>query len=534
VYDRAVSQDPTFARAIALHQRGDIVSAEQLYRQILRLKPQHAGALHLLGAIHLQRGELTEALAACAAALAINPANAAAQQTQGDALHDLKRYPEAIAAYDRCLALEPNSFVAWSNRGSALLRSRRFDDAVSSYERALALRGNLANPHLNRGAALQELGRFDAALESFDRAIAADPGLAAAHANRGCTLDCLGRAQEALASCERAIALSPDYAAAHLNRAVTLLRLGRFPEGWAEYEWRWRNTESALGRDRRRSPVPLWLGREPLAGKTILLHAEQGYGDTLQFCRYARLVRERGAQVVLEVHAALKRVLGRLEGVAQVISRDDPTPAVDFQCPLLSLPLAFGTTLETIPSGQRYLTGEPELVERWRLRLGERRGLRVGLVWSGGFRPNEPEYWSANARRNIELRNLAALHHPRIEYVSLQKGQPAEAEPQQLRRQGRAPCLFDQTRELADFADTAALIENLDLVVSVDTATAHLAAALGKPTWILSRFDGCWRWLLNRSDSPWYPSVRLFRQQAPGTWDDVVRQVRDELFRLVA
>ena len=544
MYDRAVSEDPTFARAVALHRRGDTGSAEQLYRQILRLQPRHAGALHLLGAIQLQRGELTAALAACEAALAISPGNAAAQQTHGDVLHDLKRYDQAIAAYDRCLALDPRCFIAWSNRGSALLHSRRFDAAVSSYDRALALQPSgrdgtaprwLANPYLNRGAALQELGKFDAALASFDRAIAADPALAAAHANRGCTLDCMGRPQEALASCDRAIALSPDYAAAHLNRGITLLRLGRFPEGWAEYEWRWRNTAAALGRDRRHGSLPLWLGREPLAGRTILLHSEQGYGDTLQFCRYASLAGERGAKVVVEVHPALKRVLRRLQGVAQVISRDEPTPDVDFRCPLMSLPLAFGTTLETIPTAQRYLTCEPQLVQEWRLRLGERRGLRVGLVWSGGFRPDEPEYWSANARRNIELHSLAGLAHPRIEYVSLQKGQPAEAEPQELQRQGwSGPRLIDRTRELSDFADTAALIENLDLVVSVDTATAHLAAALGKPTWILSRFDGCWRWLLGRSDSPWYPSVRLFRQQASGSWDDVIRQVRDELFRLVA
>lgn len=543
-----MTEDPTFARAVELHQRGEIAAAEPLYQQVLRRQPRHAGALHLLGVIHLQRGELAQALAACEAALAANPRNAGAHLTQGDALHDLKRYTEAVGAYDRCLALDPDRFVAWSNRGSALLRGRRFDEAVSSYERALALQGQgtgqrggrtsprwLANPYLNRGAALQELGKFDAALESFDRAIAADPDLAQAHANRGCTLDCLGRPQEALSSCERAIALQPDYAAAHLNRAMTLLRIGRFPEGWAEYEWRWRNTESALCRDRRWSSVPLWLGREPLAGKTLLLHAEQGYGDTLQFCRYARLAHERGARVVLEVHPALKRVLSRLEGVAQVISRDEPAPDVDFQCPLMSLPLAFGTTLETIPSGQRYLSGEPELVERWRARLGERQGFRVGLVWSGGFRPNEPEYWSANARRNIELRSLIELAHPRIEYVSLQKGQPAEAEPQELRRQGwSGPRLLDMTAEVSDFAQTAALIESLDLVVSVDTATAHLAAALGKPTWILSRFDGCWRWLLGRSDSPWYPSVRLFRQPAPGTWRDVIGQVRDELFRLAA
>jgi hypothetical protein len=218
---------------------------------------------------------------------------------------------------------------------------------------------------------------------------------------------------------------------AHLNRAMSLLRLGRFAEGWAEYEWRWRNTESALFRDGRWSSVPLWLGREPLAGKTILLHAEQGYGDTLQFCRYARLVSDRGARVVLEVHPALKRLLRRLDGVAQVISRDEPAPDVDLQCPLMSLPLAFGTTLETIPSGQRYLTAEPEVVERWRERLGERRGFRVGLVWSGGFRPNEQEHWSAKARRNIEPERLIGLDHPRIEYVSLQKERAGEAATQE-------------------------------------------------------------------------------------------------------
>lgn len=535
-----VTGDPTFARALDLHKRGDIGSAEQLYQQILRAQPRHAGAMHLLGTIHLQRGNATAALSACEAALAIDPRNAGACQTQGDALHDLGRYGEAVAAYDRCLALNAGHFVAWCNRGSALLHSRRFEEAVASYDRALTLQRKFANPHLNRGAALQELGRFDAALESFDRAIALEPALASAHANRGCTLDCLGRPQEALASCERAIALEPDYATAHLNRAMALLRLGRFPEGWAEYEWRWRNAQSTLVRDRRQSCAPLWSGRESLAGKTILLQAEQGYGDTLQFCRYARLAGERGAKVVLEVHPALKRVLSGLEGVAQVVARGEPTPDVDFQCPLMSLPLAFGTTLDTIPSGLRYLSGEPQLREQWRLRLGERRGFRVGLVWSGGFRTHEPEYWSANARRNIELERLTELEHPRIEYVSLQKSQPAEAGPQGQRRQavtsgaGGTPRLVDHTRDLSDFAQTAALIENLDLVISVDTATAHLAAALGKPTWILSRFDGCWRWLLGRSDSPWYPSVRLFRQQAPGVWDDALRQVREELFRLVA
>jgi hypothetical protein len=272
-----------------------------------------------------------------------------------------------------------------------------------------------------------------------------------------------------------------------------------------------------------------------LEGKTILLHAEQGYGDTLQFCRYARRVRAQGADVILEVPTSLGRLMKRLEEVGRVIFPEDATPEVDLQCPLMSLPLAFGTTLETIPCGERYLVAEPALVERWRVRLGERRAFRVGLVWSGGLRPSQPESWSVNARRNIDLQMLAGLNHPRIEYVSLQKGEPAESEAQDLRRRGwSGPTLIDHTKELTDFAQTAALIENLDLVVSVDTATAHLSAALGKPTWILNRLDSCWRWLWNRVDSPWYGSARLFRQSAPGSWDGVVRQVRDELFQLAA
>jgi hypothetical protein len=283
-------------------------------------------------------------------------------------------------------------------------------------------------------------------------------------------------------------------------------------------------------------PWPLWLGKESIAGRTILIHAEQGLGDTVQFCRYAKLLAERGASVILEVQAPLLKLLEGAEGVSRLIaSGSEWPPDIDYQCPLMSLPLAFATTLASIPADVPYLSSNPEKVSFWREKLGERQKLRVGLVWSGGFRPEQPELWAVNSRRNIPLSKLAPLVHPEIEFYSLQKGQPAESELAELRAGGwEGPELVDFTGLLTDFSDTAALIECLDLVISVDTSIVHVAGALAKPVWVLNRFDTCWRWLLQRSDSPWYPTLRLFRQERPGDWDGVVERARTELLRLVA
>jgi len=301
-----------------------------------------------------------------------------------------------------------------------------------------------------------------------------------------------------------------------------------------ENEWRWQDSDG-VGRNRRDFAQPLWHGRESLAGRTIVLHAEQGLGDTLQFCRYASLVADLGARVILEAPAVLVSLLASLSGVAQIVARGDPLPAADFHCPLLTLPLAFNTTLENIPADVPYLRADPARIRHWRERLGERRQLRVGLAWSGGFRPNQPDLWSVNRRRNVPLAELAPLRHAQIEFVSLQKGEPAASELRDLlARNWRGPRLVDFTDELEDFADTAALVENLDLVISVDTSVAHLAGALGKSVWVMNRFDSCWRWLIDRSDSPWYPTLRLYRQANPGDWRAVVRNVASDLGQLAA
>ena len=274
----------------------------------------------------------------------------------------------------------------------------------------------------------------------------------------------------------------------------------------------------------------MWLGEESLQGKTVLLHSEQGLGDTIQFCRYAQMVSDLGARVILQVQRPLRLLMTSLQGVDQLLAEGDALPAFDFHCPLMSLPLAFKTELATVPAPVPYLKADPVKKLYWQEKLGTRHKLRVGLVWAGGFRPEQPELWGVNERRNIDLAKLAVLKNERIDFYSLQKGMPAEADPARLKAGGwDGPDLIDYTSELADFSDTAALIDNLDLVISVDTSTAHLAGALGKPVWILNRFDTCWRWLLDRSDSPWYPTARIYRQQQFGDWSSVVSAVNTEL-----
>jgi len=302
---------------------------------------------------------------------------------------------------------------------------------------------------------------------------------------------------------------------------------GRLEAGWKEYEWRWQTTQlSGRARD---FLAPLWDGTA-IEDRTILLHAEQGFGDTLQFCRYVPLIA-CGARIILEVQAPLVRLLSRLPGVTQIVAHGDGLPPFDLHCPLLSLPRAFGTTLDTIPAVTPYLSADPALAANWHERLAGLDDLRIGLVWAGSQRLNRPEEAAFDRRRSIALDAMAPLGEASgVSFISLQKDELAAQAihpPHEMR-------LHDFTADLHDFEDTAALIVNLDLVISVDTSVAHLAGALGKPVWLLNRFDTCWRWLLNRDDSPWYPTLRQFRQPGPGDWNSMIREVRDALQHLAA
>jgi len=567
---RAPNLAAELERALIFHRRGEIELARHIYERILQLHGPHADVLHLLGVIAAQTRNPQTAVELISRAIALDPGNAAAHFNIGLSFQELKQLDAALTSYDRAIAIDSGFAAAYSNRGLVLrdmnlldaalascdraisIRAefaeahfnrgvvlhelREWDAALASYDRAITIRADYPEAHFNRGMVLLEVERVDAALASFDRAIAYRPDYLVAHVNRGNLLMEFGRIDEALVSYDRALAIDSCCVGARLNRAILLLLQGRFEDGWRDYEWRWRKEHRlAVGAVERTLPQPLWHGKESIAGRAILLHCEQGLGDTIQFCRYAKLVAALGANVILEVQPPLLKLLEGLEGVSHLVAAGSPVPDVDYHCPLLSLPLALGTTLSTLPAHVPYLKCNPEKAVIWKQRLGDKRKFRVGLVWSGGFRPDQPELWSVNKRRNIPLAKLESLNNPDVEFYSLQKGQPAESEFAELETQGwNGPQLIDFTNLVEDFSDTAALIEQLDLVISVDTSTAHLAGAMAKPVWILNRYDSCWRWLLNRADSPWYPTARLFRQQRAGDWDGVVEQVRMELAQLTS
>lgn len=572
-YEEVLRRDPrhlaalTFLSALVL-ERQQHERALQLAARALEIDPVSI-AVHLVeGHARCRLSQHEAAVASYERVIALKPDFADAYWHRGVALAELKRHDCAIESYDAALALEPNRASIHASRGLSLYERRAFEDALVSFDRAVALDPRSAEVHLNRALVLKDLREYEQALASLDRAIAARPDYALAHANRGNVLSELERFEEALASygaaltfdprhldalcnrgnllaelhrfgealtCfDRALEIQPDYPQAHFSRSFVHLVLGDWANGWRGFEWRFRNEHCITSRERRHFSKPQWRG-EPVAGRTIFLHCEQGLGDTLQFCRFATSVAALGARVVLEVPAALATLLKSLAGVELLVIRGEPLPVFDLHCPLLSLPLALGTTIETVPAQIPYLRVGPHRLEKWQDRLGDRTRLRVGLAWAGGFRSDQPELWAVNHRRNIPLAKLATLRHPGIEFYSLQKGRPAEAElAEAIERCWDGPQIVDLSAALEDFEDTAALIELLDLVICVDTSIAHLTGALGKPVWILNRFDTCWRWLLDRSDTPWYPTARLYRQARRGDWDEVIRRVRDDLASLAS
>ena len=480
-----------------------------------------------------------EGLASAERALTLEPDLVDALNNRGNALAGLERPVDALASFERAIALKHDSPEAWNNRACVLRDLGQPSEAVVSCDKAIAIRRDYADAWSNRANALSDLNRPDEAQAGYRRALEIRADFVDAWSNLGLTLVDLGEHASALQCYERALAIRPDYVEGHWNRALCQLETGDFDKGWREYEWRWERP--SLRASRRVFDQPLWLGDTPIAGKTLLLHAEQGLGDTLQFCRYAALAAQRGATVLLEVPPELSRLLTNLEGVSQLIEQGQALPPFDLHCPLLSLPLAFGTRLDTIPAAMPYLfAGETQAAWGDQMKAEASGKLKVGLVWAGGNRPHVPELRKNDLRRSIALQQLAPiLDVPKVQFYSLQVGPAAR----QLRAmQGEqdasvhvdAGSIIDHTERLDDFADTAALIANLDLIISVDTSTAHLAGAMGRPVWILNRFDTCWRWLLERDDSPWYPSARLFRQPSLGDWDGVIDRVRTALQALAA
>jgi tetratricopeptide (TPR) repeat protein len=492
--------------------------ALRAFQKALVLNPSHLPSLLNGAATLLALGRTVEALARLDQALRLDPDNVDALSNRALALIGIDRCEEALLSLDRRLSRHGPSASALATRGQALARLGRHAEALESFEAALALTPDAAALHDEVGRTLFALGRFDEAIAAFDRAVALAPDLAGAHTDRARVLHHVGRGAEALRGHARAVALAPDLAVAHYNLGLCCLQQGDLARGFAEYEWRWPVAEAELRR-RRRFVQPLWLGTEDVAGKTIFLHAEQGLGDTLQFCRYAPMVAARGARVILEVQKPLQPLMAGLAGVAEVIAAGDPTPPFDLQCPLMSLPLAFKTELASVPAPVPYLAADPARLDTWVRRLGPRSRPRVGLVWSGN------SGYSNDRLRSIALADLVPLLDDRVEWISLQKEvRPADAATLAARQD-----IHPLGSDLGDFADTAAVVALVDLVVSVDTGVAHLAGAMGKPVWILLPFSPDWRWLLGRDDSPWYPSVHLFRQPAFGDWAGAIAELRQRI-----
>ncbi|OGQ97933.1 MAG: hypothetical protein A2505_09135 [Deltaproteobacteria bacterium RIFOXYD12_FULL_55_16] len=505
--------------AFALHQQGALDQAEKLYQEILHSQPQHLDALQLLARVALQQKKFTLAIELFDRALKINPHDPSAFCNRGIALLELKRYDEALESYDRTLRLNPDDADAFYSRGNALLALKRHEDALESYDQVLKIKPDYPGALNNSGNALLALGRPEEALESYGRALKFKLDCAGLLHNCGKALLALNRHAEALDNYAHALRLKPDYADAHWNESLCRLLLGDFALGWQKHEWRLKSPQVDASKNFQQ---PLWLGEAPLAGKTLLLHAEQGLGDTLQFCRYAPLAAAQGARVVLAVPSALKVLCQTLADVDTLLAIGDPLPPFDFHAPLMSLPLAFGTRLDSIPAEVPYLHADSEKTAAWNILLGPRDKPRVGLAWSG--RPTHKN----DHNRSLPFALLAGLLEYPAEFICLQK--EFHHEDEALARQHSRMRIFSE--QLQDFADTAALIETLDLVITIDTSVAHLAGALGKPVWILLPFAPDWRWLLDRGDSPWYPSARLFRQQQLGQWAPVLAEVRRALHEI--
>lgn len=526
-YDRAIAIRPGYAmarncRRLLLAQKTK--SAANGIPAPASEKPGQSAQTYLDRGLRLHnKGQPDEAVTSFDRALALDPDYAEAYCGRALAFRALKEHDAAITDFKRAIALKPDFVQAYYNYGLLLDQLNRPDEAIAAFDRAIEDRQDYARAYIGRGSTLFHLGKYDAAVASFERAIAIDPDNAEAYSHRGAALQASKKLDAAIASYDRAIAIAPDVAGYQWNRSLALLLSGNLRQGWAAYEWRWKNEHLRLTAPQLGPQRPRWSGQEPLTGKTLLLQAEQGLGDTIQFCRYAKLLRERGARVVLRVQTPLRNLLSGLDGVADVVTAKTPS-AVDYQCPLLSLPLAFGTELDTIPSPGRYIHGDRQKTSEWRQKLGKKRRLRVGLVWRGSPKHRHDHL------RSLGLADIVAALPAGVEYFSLQKDlrkadQIVLGHHTQIRHFGD---------DLQDFTDTAALCDLMDLVISVDTSVAHLAGAMAKPVWILLPFVPDWRWLLDRDDTPWYPSARLYRQREPGNWRDVLACVAADLSTQVA
>ncbi len=509
-FRRALALNPTFPEALnslagALRIAEKLEESEACYRKAIAARPNYAEAYSGLGATLAELHRNEESLASCRRAVALRPDYPQGHNNLAMALVASKMYDQAEAEVRQALRLRSSYVDAQRNLGSVLSKMRRNEEALAEYRKALQLDPDGEETWMEIGSVLRTLRRFDEAKHACRRAIELKPTAPLNHYNLGVVHLDLCEIDQAIACFRKAVEVKPTAPLPHWGLSLSLLVNGDYLEGWKEYEWRWECTD--FYPPRRKFPQPEWDGSDP-AGKTILIYSEQGLGDAIQFARYAPLVVRQGAKVILQCQPSMKRLFATLPGVHGIHCAPDPDPTFDAHCSLLSLPTILQTTLATIPSEIPYLFAEPSKVMRWKEKLSAMPGkLKIGIAWAGN-----PDH-QRDQERSCGLLALAPLASvPDAALISLQKGPPAS----QAANPPAGMTLHDVSDQLQDFSDTAALVANLDLVISVDTSIVHLAGAMGRPVWTLLAFAPDWRWLLHRADTPWYPSMRLFRQPAPG------------------
>jgi tetratricopeptide (TPR) repeat protein len=525
---RAIRQDPKpqylLSLGAILRQQGRLEEALLVFDKALQLKPDAAELWQRRANILVDLNRQDQALRDFQQALALSPHDRDAAYNCGSMLLHLERLEEAIACFDLCEQWQPGHWPTLQKRALVLYGLERFEEALADISLAHALDPTRADICNNAAIFLERLGRYDKAVSWFDRALERQPDYPSASTNKAATLTNLHRFAEAFAVYDEIKVRYPDHAEAEWGSSLLHLLTGNFEAGWAGREVRYKHPDLQIAKFAFDQPI--WLGKEPIDGKTILIQVDEGLGDTIQFARYVPMVAAKGARVVLVVSDALCPLLSELDGVSQCLPLGSASlPAFDMYCPISSLPLAFGTTLETIPCATSYLPAPAEpRVAAWEARLGPHDRLRVGLVWSGN-----PKHKNDH-NRSLPLRAFSSILDLDATFVSLQK----DARPDDKATLREHDALIDPSDHLTDFVETSALISCLDLVITVDTSVAHLAGALGRPTWILLPYTPDYRWLLDREDSPWYPSARLFRQTESRDYASVLDRVRAELSARIA
>ena len=514
-------------QAVVYQNKGDIANAKEAYQQVVKIQPGNFECWHILGIFEYQNNNFEEALKIFKKVVSIQPRFAPVHSNMGLVLQELKRYDEAVTSYDKALELDITLFAAHNNRGNVYKDLGEFERALASYQAAIVCVPDYPEGLYNIAEIYKILHQWDNSLSYYNRAIYSRNHYAEALNNRGLILQFLNRVDEAIQSFDKTLEIWPDYAPAHSNKSLALLLLGHYRAGWEEHEWRWRMKEFTSVQ--RNFKQPQWVGQgmqgdsgDSLRGKTIFIHCEQGIGDTLQFCRYLPYVLESGAQVLFEVQGVVHTLMQQIIDPAFLLKQGDPIPDFDFHCPLISLPYALRDRLEQIPVKQGYLKSDSNRREKWQNKLGVKLKPRIAIVWSGNIHHHN------DAFRSLPIQTLLPYLleiGKNFELVYLQK----EYRVGELGLLAQIPGFQNWSDSIEDFEDTAAICDLVDLVITVDTSVTHISGALGRATWLMLPFAPDWRWLMDRVDSPWYPSLKLYRQQAISDWNSVLDPIALDL-----